>query len=369
MIRILIATGIYPPDSGGPATYSKLLNDKLPEKGFQVEVLSFSRFKYLPKIFRHLAYFLAVLGKGLMVDIIYAQDPVSVGLPTMIASKILRKKFVLKIVGDYAWEQGSQRFEVKDLLDDFSISDNYSKPVRFLKKIQTKVANEAVKIIVPSDYLKKIVTNWGVDGDKIKVIYNAFDEPKVSESKYSLKDTLSLSGKNIVSVGRLVPWKGFLTLVGLMPELVKRFPDLKLIIVDDGPDREKIEKQIKKLNLEKSILMLGRLSHQKTLEYIKASDLFVLNTSYEGFSHLILESMAVETPVITTSVGGNPEAIEDGESGLLVSYDNKEEIQGAIERLLVDEKMARKLAQNAKIKIKEFNEERMLGELSEALNS
>ena len=104
-LKILICTGIYPPDIGGPATYSKLLFEELPKMGIETRVLSFGEVRHLPKILRHFVYFIKVLKMGRRADIIYAQDPVSVGLPAMLAAKILRKKFILKVVGDYAWEQ------------------------------------------------------------------------------------------------------------------------------------------------------------------------------------------------------------------------------------------------------------------------
>ena len=118
-MKILIATGIYPPEIGGPATYSKLLYDTLPSHNIEVEVLPYREVKNVPKIFRHFWYFLKVLRKGRGVDIVYAQDPVSVGLPSAIAALVLRKSFLLKIVGDYAWEQGRQRYGVEGSLDDF----------------------------------------------------------------------------------------------------------------------------------------------------------------------------------------------------------------------------------------------------------
>ncbi|NOY35824.1 MAG: glycosyltransferase family 4 protein, partial [bacterium] len=108
-MRILICTGIYPPDIGGPATYSKLLFDELSKRGVEVEVLSFGDVRRLPKIIRHLVYFLKTLKRARGADIVFAQDPVSVGLPAAIAAKILQKRFILKVVGDYAWEQYNQR--------------------------------------------------------------------------------------------------------------------------------------------------------------------------------------------------------------------------------------------------------------------
>ena len=133
---ILIATGLYPPDVGGPATYSYLLNQELPRRGWEVKILSFGEVRSWPKIIRHLAYGWKVFRLVRHYQIIYVQDPVSVGLPVCLACALARRSFILKIVGDYAWEQGSQRFGVIDLLDDFSLEyKKYIWPVKLLKLI------------------------------------------------------------------------------------------------------------------------------------------------------------------------------------------------------------------------------------------
>src|SRR3989344_3451656 len=96
--KILIATGIYPPDIGGPATYSKLLADELSKHNFNVSVLSFGEVRKLPKVLRHIIYFFKVWRRGKKADIIFAQDPVSVGLPAVLAAEILTplKSFKIK---------------------------------------------------------------------------------------------------------------------------------------------------------------------------------------------------------------------------------------------------------------------------------
>ncbi|MEK7531600.1 MAG: hypothetical protein AAB545_01600, partial [Patescibacteria group bacterium] len=109
-MKMLIATGLFSPDIGGPATYSKILLEKLPREGIETTILPFGAVRHLPRLLRHLVYFFRVLLAGRSVDVIYAQDPVSVGFPVFLASKVLKKPFLLKIVGDYAWEQGVQRF-------------------------------------------------------------------------------------------------------------------------------------------------------------------------------------------------------------------------------------------------------------------
>lgn len=366
--KILIATGIFPPQEGGPATYSKLLADSLPNLGFEVIIVNFGSVLHLPKIIRHVWYTILLLVKGFSADLIYAQDPVSVGLPALLASVLLRKKLMVKIVGDYAWEQGVQRSGVTDLLDEFSMKNSYGILVRTLKWIELCVARGAEKIIVPSNYLKKIVSNWGVDGKKITVIYNAFDVPTIMESKAELRVNLGYRTPIIVSAGRLVPWKGFRTLITSMIDILKEVPDAKLLIAGSGPDKSILEQDIAEYHLENSVSLLGKVSHNDLLKVMKASDVFVLNTSYEGFSHLILEALAVEVPIVTTRVGGNVEIVEDGKNGHLVSYDNKTELVRAITHLLLQKGDAYVYGKEGGRTVSVFTTERMLTELTAILN-
>ena len=353
--RVLIATGIFPPEVGGPATYSKILLDELSKENFGVRVLSFGNIRRFPKILRHIAYGLKTFWMGRNSDVIFAQDPVSVGFPAMLAAKILRKKFILKIVGDYAWEQGVQRFEVKEILDDF-LNKKYGINVEVLRKIEKFVANHTEKIIVPSEYLKKVVSAWGVNPNKIKVIYNAFD---FKDFEHTLRRPTS---KLIVSAGRLVPWKGFGTLIEIMPKILREVPDAKLIIIGDGPERHKLKLQVATWRLGRQVELIGNLPHKKVLEYLASADAFILNTAYEGFSHQILEAMAIGAPVITTNVCGNPELVENNVSGILVEFNDKEAIKNSILKLLKDEKLTQKLTSAAFQKSKQFSKERMINE-------
>ncbi len=363
-MRILIATGIFPPQIGGPASYSKLLVDELPQRGFSVEVVNFGKFLKLPKAIRHLAYFFNILWRGFFTDIIYAQDPVSVGLPAFCVAKILRKKFYLKVVGDYAWEQ----FQIENTSDQtLSLEEFQNKKLdwktEIRKKIERSVARGARKIIVPSEYLKKIVTLWGIKEEKIVVIYNGFNPPSIREDKETLRKIFGMNGWCIISIGRLVPWKGFALLIETMPTLLKRNPETTLFIAGDGPDRETLKNKIAELGLESNIVLLGKLSQEKLFEYIKASDVFALNTAYEGFSHQILEVMTLGTPVITTPAGGNTEIIEDNKTGILVPYNDLVFLEKAVEVLCADSVLRNSIIKNAQERVKEFSNERMLKNL------
>jgi len=359
--RVLICTGIYPPDGGGPATYSKLLFDELPKRGVGVKVLSFGAVRHLPKVVRHFIYFFKALKMGKKADIIFAQDPVSVGFPAMLAAKILRKKFILKVVGDYAWEQFQARGEKFITPENFQ-DKKFDFKTELRRKIQKYVAKNAHKIIVPSQYLKKIVLRWGIDEDKIKVIYNAFEAPDLKESKDKLRKKLNLSGTVLISAGRLVTWKGFDKLIEIMPEIIKEIPDAKLYIIGSGPELEALELKVKSLKLQDKVILTNQLEHKDTLEYLKAGDVFVLNTGYEGFSHFLLEAMAMEIPIITTNIGGNVELIEDGKNGILAEYNNVEELKKKIIELAKNETLKKELTKKAKQKVAEFGVGKMLEE-------
>lgn len=367
-IRLIIATGIYPPDIGGPATYSKLLNDELPNRGISVCVVSFGVVRRWPPVIRHLFYTFLLAAKSLRSDVIYAQDPVSVGLPALIVATLFRKRFLLKVVGDYAWEQGTARFGVTDSLDVFSkVDGGYHVFVRLLKRVEKLVAMHAERIIVPSKYLGQIIANWGVPKDHITVIYNTFEIPKSIAKKEVLRELMNLHGRVLISIGRLVPWKGFRVLIEIMPDLIKRFPDLKLFIVGSGIDGAELERLIERLHLEEYVVLVGQLDHETLLRYLFASDVFILNTFYEGFSHQILEAMALSVPIVTTAVGGNAEVLENKKTALVATYNNKKELTKSVVALLNDPRLCETLTRNARTKVKQFGKNAMLKKLVDVL--
>ncbi|MEK7482188.1 MAG: glycosyltransferase, partial [Patescibacteria group bacterium] len=125
-MKIILACGIFPPDIGGPATYADKLAGELNRLGHEVVVLTYrdktiskletrnSKLQLVivsrkfPKLVRHFVYFWKLFWLAKTADVIYAQNAVSVGLPSVLAAGILRKKLVLKIVGDAAWERASE---------------------------------------------------------------------------------------------------------------------------------------------------------------------------------------------------------------------------------------------------------------------
>jgi glycosyltransferase involved in cell wall biosynthesis len=358
-MKVLIATGKYPPQTGSQAAYSKCLYDTMPKHGINTEVLSFSDFMSKPKGIRHFLYFRELLRHMNGVDVVYAQDPVSVGLPALFAAHIARKRFMVRIAGDHAWEQSVERFGVSDDVDAFSKSYlKHPLGAKILKKIEKYVADWADVIITPSAYLKGIVANWGVDASKITVVYDGFLREEIKATTAALKKRLGLHGTVIM---------GFLGLIDAFAKVKQRIPTAVLVIAGEGPDMEVLRSKIKELNLVDDVVFTGRIEQVLLFEYIKAADIFALNTAYEGFSHLILEAMALGTPVVTTTVGGNPEIIDDNTTGILVEYDAHNEMANAIISLIQDPIKAQHIARDARAKVSAWTDEHMVGETSKVV--
>lgn len=333
-MRLLLAADIFPPESGGPATYAVQLANGLVAQGTAVTIVSLNpasdksvldtrvnfdcvttRFKPV----RYWQYYRLLLKHGPTSDVIYAMGPVNAGLFAMKAAKKLGKKFVVKVVGDYAWEQGQVRGLVRDSIDEFQ-TKKYGGKIGRLQKIEREVVCNADCVIVPSKYLAGIVKEWGAEEKKNKVIYNAM--------KFQVVDPVVKPAHErwIVSVGRLVSWKGMLGLIEVMPQIIKEFPDVKLKIIGDGPEWETLQKYIANMHVESVVELRGNVSHRESLAYIHAADLFVLNSAYEGLSHVILEALSFNKPVLASSSGGNSEIVIPGKTGKLFQYNDKETI-------------------------------------------
>jgi len=382
--KIIIATGIFPPDIGGPATYSEKLAQELKKRNFDVQIITYSDpgVKYknynfplttvsrrYPQGVRHFLYFWRLLKIAKDFDVIYAQCPVSSGLPACFVAKILNKKFILKIVGDYAWEQAKVNYGIRESIETFQNRKDYPLKIKVLRFLEKWVAKNVKQIITPSNYLKDIVSKWGIEADKIKIIYNSIDDLSFEHdlTKEEAQNKIGIKGDILLSIGRLVPWKGFNSLIKIMPDLLAKNIRFKLIIIGSGPERERLKDLIENLNLKNYVFLIGQVKYSEIVYYFRATDLFILNTAYEGLSHVLLEAMQFEVPIITTFIGGNPEIIEHNYNGLLIEYDNRKGFKKAIWGLWQDKELQKKFIENSKKVLEKFTFKKMIKESLEIL--
>lgn len=334
-MKLLIAADIFPPQSGGPATYCVTLANELVKRGDEVKIVSLnpggehiSHATYhvlrQNKLLKYLQYFWLLFKYARGVDVVYAMGPVNAGLPALIAAKLRRKKFVVKVVGDYAWEQwqiSNIKYKISKFVnvDEFQKRGWYGLKITLLRFVERIVVRKANRVIVPSKYLKKIVLGWSVEEKNVEVIYNGVEYIVADPIKHD-------SEKWLVSVGRLVPWKGMNTLIEVVADISKQFPKSgwKLKIVGDGPEVGNLKKKVTDENLSDIVQLTGDLPREKTLVYIASADVFILNSAYEGFSHVLIEAHNQGVPVLASNAGGNPEVVA---GPALFEYNNKKEIE------------------------------------------
>ena len=367
--RILILSGVFPPDIGGPTAFLDPLARELTKNGYFVRVLTFGQkdeLKYpypikrvsnfWPGILKSLIYLKWGLWYGLKTDIVYNQDLYTAGLTGLIIKKIFRKKLVTRFVGDSAWEKSSVRRLIDDDIMTFQ-EKKYSWEIERWKKARKKILINSDKVIVASNFLKRVASKIGLPEEKIKVIYNSIDFMKIkpSLSKEELKDKMDLKGKILLTVARLTPWKGIDLLIEIMPDLIRNYGEINLIVVGCGPELKNLKELARKLKIGQSVIFTGKIDHQRINDYMSIADVFLLNTNYEGMSHLLLEAMAAGLPIITTPAGGNPETIENNKTGLLVKFQSKKEWIEAIKKILDNSNLAEKFIRSAKDNLTRFD--------------
>lgn len=357
--HIVLATGIFPPEEGGPATYSKLLQDKMPTFGFTVDVFPFRTVRRFPRWMRHFIYFLKLWRAAFRADIVYAQDTVSVGFPALCAAKFSGRKFLIRVPGDYAWEQSTQRSGVTDSIDDFQ-HKTYGFSTELLRSIQKFVVSHADLVITPSHYFRDLVRGWVTHQDKVVTIYNGVDF-----NELGIRADISYKPQTIITAGRLVPWKGFHELVSLMSEM----PEWNLCIAGEGPLRSTLEEHIRNLHLEERVMLLGSIPRNELIKRIQESEIFVLNTHFESFSYQIVEVMRTGTPIVTTKVGNLAEIIEDKKEGVLVDPGDLKQIKSTILSIHNDSSLRKTYATHAYEKSNQFSIENTLTKTAEAINS
>ncbi len=368
---ITIATGIFPPDIGGPATYSHRLSKDLAARGDDVRVVTYSdrptsreadqpfrltrvsRDDILPV--RYLRYFQATQRQSRASKGLYLLDAVGVGLPAAMASRRLGKPFVLRVVADFAWEL-SQLSGHRDSFEVFQ-EKRHGLLLETVRAVQKRVAKRAERVIVPSRYMRDTLIRWGVEASRLTVIPNATDPAPISTgpTRDEARRRLGIEAQALLSAGRLIPLKGHERLVEMMPALVDSAPGTTLYIAGSGPEKAKLRNKIAELRLHHVVHLVGSLEREKLLELYRACDLFVLPSEHEAFPHVLLEAMAEGLVPVANSVGGVPEIVDDGVYGILVPVDEPGRFQKAVSELLSNPKRRAQLSRGARERARDFD--------------
>lgn len=226
---------------------------------------------------------------------------------------------------------------------------------QFSKKL-LKAIEQAAQVFSVSESLRKLVIAHGAAPQKVEVVGNGVDAERFSpQDRATCRAALGLSSNAsvLVSVGGLVPRKGFHRIIEVLPQVKARFPELVFLVVGgasaEGNNRADLEQQVKRLKLEDCVKFLGPLPPAELPAILSAADVFVLATSNEGWANVFLEAMACGLPVVTTDVGGNQEVVCDDSLGIVVPFGDEAALAKATQDALQrswDGKHIRNYAEN-----------------------
>ena len=199
----------------------------------------------------------------------------------------------------------------------------------------------AHRVLANSQGVARLVEADGIAPSRVAVIPNFVDaqgfEMPTSEALTTLRAQLGLhpGEKALGVVARLAGVKDHRNLVEAFSRIANDHPDWVLSIVGDGVEREALELQVQNQGLGDRVRFAGSMPHQPSPHH--AFELSVLNSISEGFPNSLVEAMAARRAVVATDVGGNPDAVEDGVTGLLVAPQNPGELARALSRLMGDD--------------------------------
>jgi len=276
--------------------------------------------------------------KEFEIDVFTAYWAIPQGIVGVLAKKITRKPLITRI------------FPVELAL----ASSKY----KFCQPLLKAVIAESDGIAPISNYTFKKLMELNCNPKKVEVIPEGVDykklrrkrhEPQLLE-RYGIKK----GQKIVLSVGRLVPRKGFEYLIRAMPYLQSSFPSVRLVIVGSGPREGYLKSLTRKMRLEDIVVLTGEIAEEELITLYSRADVFVLPSivdskgDTEGLGVVLLEAMAFRKPVVATKVGGIPEAVIHRKTGLLVDHKDSISLARAIQEVLSNQRLSASLKENGR---------------------
>ena len=303
-LKIVIATGIYPPDIGGPAQYAKNLAEQLENQGHQIEVLSYRMEKKLPIGIRHILYFFRVIWNLNKVNLIIAFDTFSVGVPAALAAIIFNKKIIIRTGGDFLWESYVERSgNLVTLRQFYDI-----KPVLNLKEkivfiLSRYILRKSAAVVFSTAWQKEIFEKYyGLNSRRNYIVANYFAAEKPGEE--------TVRAKRFLWAGRPIRLKNLERLKQAFNQARKIRPELSLNIIQGRP-------------------------YEKLLEEIKGSYAVILPSLSEISPNFILDAIGCGRPFIMTEESGYYEMFKS--IGIFIDPLDEEDIKNKI-LFLADDK-------------------------------
>ncbi len=362
-MKILVVSGIWPPDVGGPASHAPEVAAFLQERGHEVEAaitadVQPARESYpvhwvsrtLPPGVRHVATVRLLRSLARRSDVVYTTGMLG---RSSLGSVLARTPFVTKLTADPAYERARRWGLAKGSLEAFQLEPGAkTAPLRLARDADVR---RAAHVVTPSAYLRELAIGWGVDPGRVSLLPNPAPLIPELSSEGRAPRRFGFSGPTLVFAGRLTAQKS----LDLGIEAARR-AGVAFAIAGDGPDREALER----LGYGR---FLGALPRREVLELFSAGDVSLLSSAWENFPHTVVESLAVGTPVIATRTGGVAEVLADGVNGLVVEPGDLDALAGAITRFLEEPGLADRLRAGSVPSVADYGPDRVYGRLEQIL--
>ncbi len=372
-MKVLIVSGIWPPDVGGPASHAPDVAEFLRGRGHEVEVVTTADappparsypVRAVPRRHRvgvrHYRGAALVHHRAREADVVYTTGMFG---RSALGATLARKPYVVKLTADPAFERSRRRGLVKGDVDEFQRRRGGAGValLRFARDVELR---HAAHVFTPSAYLRELALAWGVAAEQVSVLPNPAPVlPPELPTRDELRRTLGLNGATLAFAGRLTAQKS----LGRALEAVAGAEGVQLVIAGEGPDRKQLEERAAELGIAQRVSFLGAQPRERIVELFRAADAAILSSSWENFPHTVVEALAAGTPVLAMEVGGVAEVVRDGENGLLVPAGDTAALGEAVRRYFGDESLRERLRGAAAGSVARYAPERVLGELEETL--
>jgi len=280
VMKILIATGIYPPRIGGPAQYAKNLKESFERAGHEVFMRTYGFEHYLPTGIRHLYFLIKIIAVSAKADYIIALDTFSVGFPAVLVAKLLRKKIVIRTGGDFLWEGYVERTKDLVLLKDFysTTKEKWNWKERMIFKITRWTLHNVSKLVFSTSWQEGIFSEaYDISKEKSVIIENFYGQ-KISNKPYL--------AKTFIVGTRPLAWKNIIMLKNVFQKISGENPEISL---DDSIGSR--DSFIQKIENGYAVILvsLGDISPNMILDAISCNKPFILtreNGIYERIKNI-----------------------------------------------------------------------------------
>jgi glycosyltransferase involved in cell wall biosynthesis len=371
-VNVLVVSGIWPPDVGGPASHAPQVASFLESRGHGVAVVttasgepgpeSFSVHwvsRSLPKGVVHVRTGIEVARRAVHADVVYTTGMFG---RSAAGAALAGRPYVMKLTADPAFERARRRGIVGGNVDQFQEAAGGVR-VRGLRVARNLELRRAAHVFTPSAYLGELAVSWGVAPARVSVLPNP--APRLSElaPRDVLRASFGMNGMTLAFAGRLTAQKS----LGLALAALAQVDAVELLIAGEGDERKPLQARAAELGLSRRVRFLGAVSRERVVELFRAADASILSSSWENFPHAVVEALAAGTPVIATATGGVAEVVHNEVNGLLVPAGDADALGAAVRRFAADGELRDRLRTAAAPSVAEYGPERVFSLLEETL--